>query len=420
MSNFRPIEVCRICGNSDLIPVLSLGEQSLTGVFPRSPEEPVTRGPLELVRCSGGPDVCGLVQLRHSYSSSEMYGPGYGYRSSLNQSMVTHLAETARKVCALALPEVGDVVIDIGSNDGTTLSFFPEKMLRVGVDPLASNFAHSYDPRILRVPDFFSREALDSVLEGRKATIITSLAMFYDLEDPQHFVNEVSSVLADDGVWYFEQSYMPLMLRTTAYDTICHEHLEYYALRQVEWLLVRADLKLIDVHINAVNGGSFAITAAKTSSRQRPNQDRIEAVRAAERMADLESPNPFEQFRKNVFAHRDALRDVVTGIREEGETVIGYGASTKGNVLLQFCDFTTDHIPFMAEVNEDKFGRFTPGTSIPIISQEQARSMKPDFFLALPWHFRDNLIAREREFLAAGGRMIFPLPAIEVVGRESR
>jgi hypothetical protein len=420
MQNFRAIEACRICGNSELIPILNLGEQSLTGVFPGSPDEPVTRGPLELVRCSGGHRVCGLVQLRHSYSSSEMYGPSYGYRSSLNQSMITHLRDTVRKVCMLASPDAGDVVIDIGSNDGTTLSFFPPEMIRVGVDPLAANFAHLYDPRIVRVPEFFSREALNAVLDGRKAKIITSLAMFYDLENPQDFVNEVSSVLADDGIWYFEQSYMPLMLTTTAYDTICHEHLEYYALRQVEWLLTRANLKVIDVEVNAVNGGSFAVTAAKAVSKYRPNETRIDAVRASEQNADIQSLKPFEQFRDNVFAHRDALRDLVTRLSDEGKTIIGYGASTKGNVLLQFCDFSTDQIPFMAEVNEDKFGRFTPGTSIPIIPQEQARRMKPDFFLALPWHFRDNLISREREFLATGGKMIFPLPVIEIVEGDSR
>ena len=420
MPNFRAVELCRICGNSELVPILDLGEQSLTGVFPRTPDEPVTRGPLELVKCSGGENVCGLVQLRHSYSPAEMYGESYGYRSSLNRSMVMHLAETASNVRALASPSPGDVIIDIGSNDGTTLSFFPADLVRVGVDPLASKFAQSYDADVLRIPDFFSAAIVDTVLGGRKAKIITSLAMFYDLENPQNFVNEVAGALAHDGLWYFEQSYMPLMLAMTSYDTICHEHLEYYALRQIEWLLLRAGLRVLDVNINDVNGGSFAITAAKVGSLHPVNRHGIDTIRSAERDAHLFSLSPFERFHDDVVAHRRALRDLVERINRAGETVLGYGASTKGNVLLQFCNFTTAQIPFIAEVNADKFGRVTPGTSIPIIPETEARAMKPDFFLALPWHFRNNLIEREREFLESGGRMIFPLPAIEIVDRESR
>jgi hypothetical protein len=419
MPNFRCIESCRICGNTELMPVINLGEQSLTGVFPRTPGEQITRGPLEVVRCAGGSGACGLVQLRHSYMSGEMYGESYGYRSSLNQAMVAHLGTTVRKVTSLACPSPGDVVIDVGSNDGTTLSFFSDDLVRVGIDPMSAKFAEFYDPSIIRITDFFSAKAIDAPLGSRKAKIITSIAMFYDLENPQQFVDEIAESLADDGLWYFEQSYMPLMLETNAYDTICHDHLEYYAFAQVEWLLERSGLRVIDVETNDVNGGSFAVAAVKTGSSVAQASERVSALRRAEADAGLRSPKPFDEFHEQVMIHRDQLRGLVHSINDEGKTLIGYGASTKGNVLLQFCDFTVSDISCIAEVNSDKFGRVTPGTLIPIISESEARAMNPDYFLALPWHFRNNLIERERDYLERGGRMIFPLPEIEIVDRAS-
>jgi len=348
-----------------------------------------------------------------------MYGESYGYRSSLNQSMVAHLSATVRKLLSVAQPGSGDVVIDIGSNDGTTLSFFPGDLVRVGVDPMASKFAEYYNRDVVRIADFFSAGAIDTALDGRKAKIITSIAMFYDLDDPQSFVEQVASTLQEDGVWYFEQSYMPLMLDTNAYDTICHEHIEYYSLAQIEWLLERSGLTVIDASTNDVNGGSFAITAGKKSANRQTCDDKLSAMRRAEAKADLRSAKPFERFRENVYAHRQKLRELVDSINRDGRTVVGYGASTKGNVLLQFCDFTANDIPCIAEVNADKFGRVTPGSLIPIVREDEARAMKPDFLLALPWHFRRNLVDRERAFLSNGGRMIFPLPEVEIVDQRS-
>jgi hypothetical protein len=418
MSRFRRIASCRICGNTELVPVIDLGDQALTGVFPESRDDRITRGPLELVRCTGGEKTCGLVQLFHSYDSDEMYGESYGYRSSLNQSMVLHLKGTVDKLMAIAMPEPQDVVIDIGSNDGTTLSFFPESLIRVGVDPLASRFADSYHAGVVRVPDFFSAGTIDRVLGGRKAKIITSMAMFYDVENPREFVREIASTLEPDGIWYFEQSYLPAMLAMNAYDTICHEHLEYYALRQIEWLLNDAGLRLLDVEVNTVNGGSFAVTAGRDRTRTPAGTDRVDAVVRSEAAAALDSLSTYGKFRDRVTAHRTELRTLLEQIRTGGERVIGYGASTKGNVLLQYCELSARDLPVIADVNSDKFGRMTPGTFIPIVSAEEGHAMKPDYLLVLPWHFRSNLLSREREFLERGGRMIFPLPLIEVVGRE--
>jgi len=415
---YREIAACRICGNTELVSVLHIGEQYLTGVFPKSPDQPLSRGPLELVKChsTAGRDHCGLVQLRQSYDLGEMYGANYGYRSSLNKSMVAHLADIVRKLTARVPVGPGDLVIDIGSNDGTLLSNYAANgPTLVGMDPSAERFRKYYRPDINLIVDFFPAGLAKAGMGDRKAKIVTSIAMFYDLENPIDFMRKIESVLADDGVWHFEQSYMPEMLRVNAYDTICHEHVEYYALAQIQWMAKRAGLKLLDVEINDVNGGSFAVTAAKESSKHQPNAEAIEAVAAEEKSLGLDSLEPYERFAKGVFEHRDALRDTLKRLKRERKTVFGYGASTKGNVILQFCGLGPDDLPCIAEVNADKFGCFTPGTRIPIVSEKEARARGPDYFLVLPWHFKRNLIEREAEYLKRGGRMLFPLPRIEVV-----
>ena len=413
----HPIERCRVCGNSDLKSVLALGDQSLTGLFPRSLDERITRGPLELVKCDGQ-NVCGLVQLRHSYDLPELYGASYGYRSGLNESMVAHLREKVARVRSyVAELTADDLVLDIGSNDGTLLGFYPETVARAGMDPTATKFREYYSPGIEVIADFFSAAEFQRHFGERKAKIITSIAMFYDLEVPMAFVEQVASILDDDGIWHFEQSYLPAMLEANAYDTICHEHLEYYGLKQIKWITDRCGLKIVDVELNDTNGGSFAVTVAKNGSRIAENGAAIERILGDEARQELDTLRPYQKFRDRVFAHREKLLSTLESLRGEGATVLGYGASTKGNVILQFCGLTAATIPCIAEVNPDKFGRFTPGTGIPIVSEAEAHALKPDYFLVMPWHFRENLIQRESVFLDRGGRMIFPLPEIEIVGR---
>jgi hypothetical protein len=412
MSASKEIHKCRVGETTDLVSVLSLGEQELTGVFPKSADEPVTSGPLELVWCPSS----GLLQLKHSYEPSEMYGDNYGYRSGLNQSMVNHLTDKVRYLERLVKPAAGDVILDIGSNDATTLKAYSTAGLnRLGIDPTGNKFSEYYPADIRLVPDFFSAKAYRS-LESRQAKIITSIAMFYDLESPIQFAREIESVLADDGVWHFEQSYMPSMLRLNSYDTICHEHLEYYSLGVVKVILEKAGLKLIDVVMNAVNGGSFAVTAAKASNKTlKPNNAVIDWLLGQEERMGLNTPRPYREFEERTFRHRDDLRRLINALNADGKKVLGYGASTKGNVVLQFCGFTAKDIPAIAEVNPEKFGRFTPGSRIPIVSEAEAKAMKPDYFLVLPWHFKDGIVKREQEFLSSGGKMIFPFPEIEII-----
>lgn len=412
MAAYKEITRCRVGKGTDLVSVLNLGQQSLTGVFPKTVDDHVTQGPLELVWSPSS----GLLQLKHSYEPSEMYGDNYGYRSGLNQSMVEHLTNKVRYLETLVEPEIGDVVLDIGSNDATTLKAYSIAGLkRIGIDPTGSKFAEYYPSDIKLVPEFFSASAYHSVVE-KPAKIVTSIAMFYDLEDPIQFAREIESVLDDDGVWHFEQSYMPSMLRTNSYDTICHEHIEYYSLGVVTKILEAAGLKLLDVVMNNVNGGSFAVTATKMSnSSKKVNLPVINWLLEQEDRMGLNTPRPFRDFEERVFRHRDDLVRLVRALVADGKKVFGYGASTKGNVTLQFCGFTSTDIPVIAEVNAEKFGRVTPGSHIPIVSEAEARAMKPDYFLVLPWHFKDGILRREKEYLASGGKFIFPFPEIEII-----
>ncbi|HZU82528.1 MAG TPA: class I SAM-dependent methyltransferase [Polyangiaceae bacterium] len=413
----RAIDRCRVCGNTNLPTVLDLGSQCLTGVFPRKRDEVVPSAPLELVKCLGDARAaCGLVQLRHSYSPSEMYGDNYGYRSSLNRSMVEHLRAKAAALRERVTLAPGDVVLDIGSNDGTSLSFYPSSLRRIGIDPTSAKFARYYPEGVTRVADFFSARTFFAASGGQKASLVTSLAMFYDLEAPLDFAREIAEVLVDGGTWHFEQSYLPRMLETNSYDTICHEHLEYYALRQIAWIAERSGFRVADVTLNDVNGGSFAVTAVKDGSPAAGHAPAVATMLASEAAAGLDTLAPYQAFAARALKNRDDLRALVRRLRAEGKRVFGLGASTKGNVTLQYCGFTEADLGCIAEVNEDKFGSFTPGTKIPICSEREAYAGKPDYLLVLPWHFRAGLVRGAAGFLKQGGKLIFPLPQIEIVG----
>lgn len=408
---FTQISQCRICGSPDLSTVLSLGEQCLTGVFPKSPGQKVTKGSLSLAWCA----QCHLLQMRESYSLDEMYGENYGYRSGLNVSMVNHLQQKIHTLEQLVCPAANDIVLDIGSNDATSLKAYTRKVRKIGIDPTGAKFKGFYPEDIALVPDFFSAANFRKEFPTEKAKIITSIAMFYDLESPAAFVQDIASVLDDVGVWHFEQSYMPSMLRTTSYDTICHEHLEFYSFHVVKDLLEANGLRVVDVQMNAVNGGSFAVTACKANAKYLSNFPVINWLLQQEDDMGLDTPRPYRDFEERVFKHRNNLTNLIKSLVADGKTIIGYGASTKGNVLLQFCGLGPELIRCIAEVNEDKFGSFTPGTNIPIVSEAEARALKPDYFLVLPWHFKNSILQRETEFMQQGGKFIFPLPEIEII-----
>jgi len=416
MDDYSKINACRICANTRLIEVLNLGTQTLTGLFPKSKSEKLAAGPLQLVKCdeTGDSNACGLVQLGHTYDKNVMYGSGYGYHSGLNPSMVKHLHGLVKEITGLVNPKAGDLIIDIGSNDSTLLQGYPKGGPDlIGIDPTGTAFKKFYPAHIKLIPEFFSAGTVSKHFQNRKARIVTSIAMFYDLDSPMDFVQEVRSVLAEDGIWTLEQSYLPAMLEVDAYDTVCHEHLEYYGLRQIKWMADRSGMKIVAVGLNDANGGSFRVTLAKKDA---PYPEAEESVRRLlEKEKVLAGKGPYIAFRERVEKHRTELLSFIAEAKESGKKILGYGASTKGNVILQYCGLTEKDIPSIGEVNEDKFGRFTPGSKIPIIPEEEAKAQKPDYLLVLPWHFKEFIIEKEKDFLSSGGKLFFPLPRIEVV-----
>ena len=408
---YHAITTCRICGAHELESVLNLGNQCFTGIFPENPAAPLASAPLELVKCTR----CGLVQLHHNFEPAMLYGPTYGYRSGLNKSMVEHLRAKAASLQKLCPLQPGDIVLDIGSNDGTSLGFYPAQSRRLGMDPSAEKFRKYYQPGVDLVVDFFSARNFQKVHGAAKARIVTSIAMFYDLESPPAFVEQVRDVLAPDGIWHLEQSYLPLMLKVNAYDTVCHEHLEYYALRQIKWLTDQFGLKIIDVQLNDINGGSFAVTVAHQNGPYAEATATIAKFLHEEDQLGLPGLKVFQAFRNRVDAHREQLPARLVEIQRRGQLALGYGASTKGNVVLQYCNITPELLPAILEVNPDKFGCHTPGTKIPIISETEGHARNPDFLMVLPWHFKANVMQREAAFLKRGGKLIFPLPEIHTV-----
>jgi len=407
------ISRCRICGNTKLTPVLDLGEQVLTGVFPKTRDQRISKGPLRLLKCADELDCCGLLQLGESYDLAEMYGLNYGYRSGLNASMVRHLHGKVESLSKLVELCPGELVIDIGSNDSTTLQAYPHDLTLVGIDPTGVKFHEYYPKHVQLIPDFFSSSLVKQRFPGRKAKVVTSFSMFYDLEDPMQFMREVHEILADDGIWVFEQSYMPTMLEMNSYDTACHEHLEYYALKQIKWMADRVGLVLLDVEFNDINGGSFSVTAGKAGTSAAPSP-RIADVLRQEESDGLDTLAPYHAFAARVAATREALLAFVAQAASEGKTVAAIGASTKGNVLLQYCGLGTAQISAVGEVNKEKFGAYTPGTLLPIVPEKELLAQSPDYLLVLPWHFRRFFL----ESPAFEGRtLVFPLPTLEVVRR---
>ena len=405
------ISQCRSCKSKNIENAFNLGLQSLTGIFPASKKTRVSKGKLSLALCKN----CFLLQLEDSFNPDEMYGDNYGYMSSLNQSMFNHLKNKVNNLKQKINLNYRDIIIDVGSNDGTFLSFFDKKFDLVGVDPTIKKFGKKYRKDIKKVPEFFTYEVVKKYLNKKKAKLITSIAMFYDLEDPLQFVKDIYESLDEKGVWHLEQSYMPSMIKNISYDTICHEHLEYYSLKSIKYLLDQVGFLIIDIELNSINGGSFSLTVAKKKSGFKANTKIIEWLLYKESIFKINNLETFKIFFTHVLKQKKLLKNLIYNLKDMKKKVLGYGASTKGNVILQFCKIDNKILPFIGEVNSYKYNKYTPGTNIKIISEKAIKKMNPDYFLVLPWHFRDFILKKERNFIKKGGKFIFPLPDIEIV-----
>jgi len=396
------------------VEVVDLGEHVLTGVFPRSNDIEITHGPLRLLKCQNSESdvTCGLLQLAHSYNLDELYGDNYGYRSGLNKSMVDHLHLKIQRILSMVPLQKDDLIIDIGSNDSTTLQAYPAGEYQlVGIDPTGIKFQEYYPEHIKLIPDFFSSRIVRENFGAQRAKIITAFSMFYDLEQPLKFMQEVFDILADDGIWVFEQSYMPTMLETRSFDTICQEHLEYYGLSQIKWMTDRIGFRIIDVELNDINGGSFSVTVAKQNSPY-SLANNLDELLQQEHKKGLATLQPYREFAEQIRLVKDDLLKFLHKAKQDNKTVMGLGASTKGNVILQYCGITEQDLPFIGDVNTDKFGCYTPGTMIPIVPESEVLEKNPDYLLVLPWHFKDFFLSCNH---LRGRNLVFPLPKLEIV-----
>jgi hypothetical protein len=413
--NYYKIKSCRVCRSKNLKLILELGNFVSCGTFYKIGSKQASPVPIKLLQCNN----CKLIQTQHNYNKNSLFGDNYGYRSGINESMKKHLAEIVSNLEKKVKLSDKDIVIDIGSNDGTTLSFYKNKKLtKIGIDPTIKKFKKYYHSNIIAVPKFFSENAFKKLKLNGKAKIITSISMFYDLPDPNMFTNNICKVLDKNGLWLLEQSYLPSMIKKNSFDTICHEHLEYYTLKQINYLAVKNHLKIIDVKLNNVNGGSFQVMIAHKNSNFISNDKVISKILNEEKLNGYLGSQPIKKLNNRIIKIKKKIINFLTKAKKKGQIVHGYGASTKGNTLLQYFNISSNLITAIADRNKSKFGCCTPGTNIPIISEKKSRLLNPDYYFVLPWHFRESFIRREKNYLKRGGKFIFPLPVFEIFSKK--
>lgn len=415
----KTITQCRVCGSHELVSVISLGNLYVSDFVTDRTVCTEERYPLELVLCDSGQGGCGLLQLRHTINPARMYN-FYYYHSGANAMMRKALMDIARQAEKRAPLKRGDLVLDIGCNDGTLLRSYRKRGLKlVGFDPAKNLMPEARIGTTKIVNDYFSYETFEENFSGQKAKVITSIAMFYDLDEPNLFVSDIARCLHPEGLWILQMSYLPLMLEQNAFDNICHEHLEYYSLASLQNLLKRHHLRVVDVETNDVNGGSFRVTI-QHEGRRRTSRGaaRVRAMERREKYLRLTNKETYFQFASRIHAIRDEIYRFIKRETEKGKVIYVYGASTKGNTLLQYFNLDYRLIRGAAERNPDKFGKRTVGTLIPIVSEEDARSAKPDYFLVLPWHFLENFLKQEKDYLKSSGHFIVPLPKMRIIPRQ--
>lgn len=411
---------CRVCGFKSLTPILSLGDLYVSDFLDPHKDQTSDKLPLELLLCNESSGGCGLLQLKDTVSHESMYR-NYWYRSGINQTMTNELIGIAKKVESLVDLKSGDFVIDIGANDGTLLRGYSTPGLNLtGFEPAKNLGEYNRVGTTRIIDDFFNASSWVKVFSDKKSKAITAIAMFYDLEDPNAFIKDVASCLDSEGIFIIQMSYLPLMLSENAFDNICHEHLEYYSLLSLENLLKRHNLEVFDVELNDVNGGSFRVyirhqSMGKSIRISEGAFERVKKMRDDEKNLGLQNRQIYDDFVKRII---DLKNKLVNFIKEEvsnGKKIYVYGASTKGNTLLQFYGLDNKLITAAAERNPAKWGKHTVGTNIPIISEEETRKQKPDYFLILPWHFLKEFREREKDFFEQGGKFIIPLPEFKII-----
>ena len=406
---------CRICDSKNLKPVISLGEQYITSRFPNYGDFSTPKTPIDLCICKD----CRLLQLYQTTIQSELYEYEYGYRSGISNTMREHLKKYQEEILSIVQLNEGDVIVDIGSNDSTMLQYYSDKLKRIGVDPTGNQFKEYYG-NVELLSTYFTHQNFSNIYGDTKCKLVSSISMFYDLPQPVQFAKDIYNILDNDGIWTCEQSYLLSMLKTNSIDTICHEHLEYYSLHQIKEIADRSNFKIIDIKFNDCNGGSFRIYfAKKDSSLYKENIDLINKILKDEIEYGVHDDNIFKHFMDNCDNQINKLKKIIDVVNKNNKKIYIYGASTKGNCLLQYGNITENDVKYAVERNPKKEGKMT-STGIRIIMEDQMRKEQPDYLLVLPWHFKNEIIQRESDFLEKGGQLIFPFPEFEIIGSKPK
>ena len=390
--NYKEISKCRICKSDRIKKILDLGDQAFTGKFSTSYKKNISKSPLSISLCL----KCKFVQLSHNFSSSYLYNHEYGYESGINSTMKNHLFKITQKVAALKKLTKSSIVVDIASNDGTLLNSYNKDIIKVGIDPILNKFKDKYKKINHKVSDFFSYKNFKKLNLKKKADVITALAVFYDINDPNKFLSDIKKCLDDNGIFIIEQSNLAHMIRLNSFDTICHEHLGYYSTSVIKKLLEKNKFKIFDHEYNKSNGGSsrYYITH-KENKTNFINKKNINKALDYEKKFKLNKIDTYLKFEKKIQKIKEICNKKINSILSLKQKIHGYGASTKGNVILQYFDIDNKKIDFISDRNPFKNNRYTPGTKIKIISEKKSRNLKPNYYFVLPWHFKKEILKRE-------------------------
>lgn len=404
------ISNCRICKSKSFKSLFSLGKLSFTGKFAKSITKKIPKDELTLIICN----KCKLVQLNKNFDPKYLYSSDYGYRTGINKTMTNHMKDIVIDATKIVKIKKNDYVLDIASNDATLLNFYTKSVYKVGIDPLVNKYKKYYSKIDKKISDFFSYKIIKKNNIHRKFKIISALSMFYDLREPDFFVKDIKKILHEDGIFILEHADLLSIVKNCLFDTICHEHLEYYSSKIIINLMKNNGLRVFNIKNNDINGGSMCYFICHNDAKFKTNLNRVNKVLKEEKKLKLEELSTFKKFFNVINKNKNNLKKLLNKISNRKEIIHGYGASTKGNVLLQYFNITNKDIKFISDRNPLKSNMFTPGSKIKIISEENSRKMLPKYYLVLPWHFKNEILIREKKIRSKGTKFIFPLPKIRI------
>tara|TARA_Y100000590_G_C15728005_1_gene1015956 strand:+ start:944 stop:2170 length:1227 start_codon:yes stop_codon:yes gene_type:complete len=402
---------CRNCNSKKLSKLFTLGKMSFTGKFAKSSKTKIPKAIISLIICK----YCKLVQLDRNFNPRYLYDTGYGYRTGINKTMTNHVHDVVKDSIKLVKLKKNEAVLDIASNDGTLLNFYNKNIFTVGIDPVIKKYRSYYNKINYGIEDFFSFKAIKKKKIKKKFKVITALSMFYDLPNPNKFLQDIKKVLDLDGIFILEHADLLSIIKNCQFDTICHEHLEYYSSKVIYELMKKNGLRVFNIKPNSINGGSMRYFICHHSSNYKSNMKNINIILKLENKTKLDKIKTFRDFFKLINRQKNKLVKLINKIHKKKQTIHGYGASTKGNVLLQYFKISNKKIKYIADRNPQKFNLYTPGTKIKIVSEKFSRKCKPNYYLVLPWHFKNEIISREKRTIKAGSKLIFPLPKMKIV-----